>query len=319
MQAVTNTRLSACNRIKNFWFEFEVFQRLMSMYTIKDLETLSGIKAHTIRIWEKRYGLLEPERTSTNIRFYTDEELRHLLNVASLVKHGHKISKVSGYTLQRIQEEVLTLSKQASRSTDFVDQLIIHILQFDTDKLEALLDTFQEKLGFERLVSDVIFPLFKKVGIYWQIGTLFPAQEHLVSNLVRQRIIVEISKLKPNGNKVGLFFLPENEMHELGMLFSQYLARKRNFKTIYLGQNVPRKDLIGIAGKVKVDFIVTAFVNAIENSDIEEQLTFLQKLFPACPIFCSGLQLEKHQTELSGWVKLITSRQTFINALSDLA
>lgn len=285
---------------------------MVSYYTIKDLETLSGIKAHTIRIWEKRYGLLVPERTSTNIRFYTDEELKHLLNVAALVKRGHKISKVAAYTNQRIQDEVLKLNQEASSLDDFIDQLVIHIINFDTDEFESLLDTFQNRMGFEKLVTDLVFPLFRKVGIFWQIGSIFPAQEHLVSNLIRQRFIVESTKFKPSGNaKTALLFLHENEMHELSLLFSRYLALKYNYQTIYLGQNVPFDDLKAISGNKQIDLVITVFVNAMEKEEIEKYLDDLCALLKTVPVIVSGLQIRMKKPELPSNVRFIQDAEAF--------
>ncbi|RKD89730.1 MerR family transcriptional regulator [Mangrovibacterium diazotrophicum] len=289
----------------------------MNYYTIKDLESLSGIKAHTIRIWEKRYGLLVPDRTSTNIRFYTDDELKHLLNVAALVKRGHKISKVSVYTAQRIREEVLKLNREASSMDDFIDQLVIHILNFDTEKLEDLLDTLQSRFGFEKMITDVIFPLFQKVGVYWQIGSMFPAQEHMVSNLVRQRIIVESSKMNHARNgKTVLLFLPENEQHELGLLFSRYLAQKDTFDTIYLGQNVPFADIHALAGTKAVDLIVTVFVNAMEKEDIEKYLRDLRSLFGNVPVSVSGLQVKAKEPALPANVYFINNIEAYRDLLA---
>ncbi|WP_163717972.1 MerR family transcriptional regulator [Mangrovibacterium lignilyticum] len=292
----------------------------MNYYTIKDLEALSGIKAHTIRIWEKRYGLLVPERTDTNIRFYTDEELKHLLNVAALVKRGHKISKVALYSQQRIQEEVLKLNQQTSSLDDFIDQLIIHIINFDTEKFEALLDRLQERLGFEKMVTELIFPLFSKVGIYWQIGSLFPAQEHMVSNLVRQRIILETTRFKPAMNaKTVLLFLPENEMHELSLLFSQYLVLKYNYRAIYLGQNVPFSDLTGLADQKLIELVVTVFVNAMKREQLEKYLKDLSALFKSQPIFVSGLQIRLHEPQLPSNVSFINNADVFREELLKIA
>jgi len=291
----------------------------MNYYTIKDLESLSGIKAHTIRIWEKRYGLLVPDRTSTNIRFYTDEELKHLLNVAALVKRGHKISKVSVYSDQRIREEVLKLNRDASSMDDFIDQLVIHILNFDTEKFEALLDTLQNRLGFEKLITDIVFPLFQKVGVYWQIGSMFPAQEHMVSNLVRQRIIIESAKIKHGSDaKTVLLFLPENEQHELSLLFSRYIALKHNFNTIYLGQNVPFADIQALAGTKVVDLVVTVFVNVMEKEDIEKYLLNLRSLFNSVPIAVSGLQIRTKDPALPSNVYFIHDIEGYRELLTNV-
>ncbi len=290
----------------------------MNYYTIKDLEALSGIKAHTIRIWEKRYGFLVPERTSTNIRIYSDEELKLLLNVAALVKRGHKISKVASYGEQRIHEEVLKLNQQVSSADDYLDQLIIHIINFDIIKFEALLDELQQKMGFAKLVTEVIFPLFRKVGIYWQIGSLFPAQEHLISNLVRQRFIVETARLKiPENGKTVLFLLPENEWHELGLLYSQYLALSAGYQSIYLGQNVPLEDLSSLLKQIadRLSLVVTSFVNAIEKENLEVYLEELARVFGRKPIVVSGMQIPLNAPKLPANVRFVEHYEGFRDVL----
>ncbi len=289
----------------------------MNYYTIKDLEVLSGIKAHTIRIWEKRYGLLIPERTNTNIRFYTDKELRHLLNVSTLVKRGHKISKVANYGEQRIQDEILKLNKQSGSLSDYIDQLVIYVVNFDIENLDKLLDDLEEKLGFEKLISKLIFPLFQKIGIYWQIGSIFPAQEHLMSNIIRQRIISAIAKQEgSNINKTALFFLPENEMHELILLFGQYLAVKKGYRTLYLGQSVPYDDLKSLTGNSAIDVVVTVFVNAIEEEVLQTSIDKISQLFSSKTIVLSGHQILIHNPKLPENVHFVESTEGLLQYLN---
>ncbi|PTN06772.1 MerR family transcriptional regulator [Mangrovibacterium marinum] len=286
----------------------------MNYYTIKDLEIISGIKAHTIRIWEKRYGFLVPERTSTNIRFYTDEELKLLLNVAALVKRGHKISKVAAYGEQRIHEEVLKLSEQSSSMDDYLDQLVIHIINFDHLKFERVLDSVQEKLGFEKMMTELVFPLFRKIGIYWQIGSLFPAQEHLISNLIRQRIIVEAARCSVSDQApTALFFLPENEWHELGLLYSRYLAAKAGVNVIYLGQNVPLDDLQALSDQIanRLAVVVTSFVSAIEKEKLEDELQKIGGIFPNIPVVVSGMQVRISEPQLPANVRFVQHYDEF--------
>lgn len=291
----------------------------MNYYTIKDLEALSGIKAHTIRIWEKRYGFLVPERTSTNIRFYSDEELKLLLNVAALVKRGHKISKVATYGDRRIHEEVLKLNEQSSSMDDYLDQLVIHIINFDSRKFEDLLNELQGKLGFERLVTDLIFPLFRKIGIYWQIGSLFPAQEHLISNLIRQRFIIETAKFKASDTAgTALIFLPENEWHELGLLYSHYLVASRGMNAIYLGQNVPMEDLRALSDQIgnRINIVVTSFVNAIEKDKLQFYLEEIARTFQHTKIIVSGMQIMMNEPNLPSNVRFIEHYEKFREVLS---
>ena len=284
----------------------------MNYYTIKDLETLSGIKAHTIRIWEKRYGLLEPQRSTTNIRYYSDNELRKLLNVSMLVKHGYKISKVSNYENGQIQKEVLKLNEKSLPSESMIDQLVVHMVNFDHKSFEDLLLQQINQIGFEETFMENIFPLFEKVGIYWQIGTIFPAQEHFVSNIIRELLIKESSGINNHDStSTVLFFLKEGEMHEISLLFYHYLALKSGYKTIYLGQNVPFEDLVKMDGVQQFDRIFTAFINGIDEKELEDYIAEMNKAFKRKKIFVTGAQISVVKSKLPSNFKLITDTKAF--------
>ncbi|WP_159520447.1 MerR family transcriptional regulator [Sunxiuqinia indica] len=284
----------------------------MNYYTIKDMETLSGIKAHTIRIWEKRYGLLEPQRSTTNIRYYSDNELRKLLNVSMLVKHGYKISKVSNYENGQIQKEVLKLNEKSLPSESMIDQLVVHMVNFDHKSFEDLLLQQIDQIGFEETFMENIFPLFEKVGIYWQIGTIFPAQEHFVSNIIRELLIKESSGINNHDStSTVLFFLKEGEMHEISLLFYHYLALKSGYKTIYLGQNVPFEDLVKMDGVQQFDRIFTAFINGIDEKELEDYITEMYKAFKRKKIFVTGAQISMVKSKLPSNFKLITDTKAF--------
>jgi DNA-binding transcriptional MerR regulator len=284
----------------------------MNYYTIKDLETLSGIKAHTIRIWEKRYGLLEPQRSTTNIRYYSDNELRKLLNVSMLVKHGYKISKVSNYENGQIQREVLKLNEKSLPSESMIDQLVVHMVNFDHKSFEDLLLQQINQIGFEETFMENIFPLFEKVGIYWQIGTIFPAQEHFVSNIIRELLIKESSGINNHDStSIVLFFLKEGEMHEISLLFYHYLALKSGYKTIYLGQNVPFEDLVKMDGVQPFDRIFTAFINGIDEKELEDYIAEMYKAFKRKKIFVTGAQISMVKSKLPSNFKLITDAKAF--------
>lgn len=289
----------------------------MNYYTIKDLETLSGIKAHTIRMWEKRYGLLNPNRTSTNIRHYNDEELRYLLNIALLVKQGFKISKVSNFDKRRLQEEVLKLTTVSGLSIDIIDRLIVCMINFEDDNFEELLDQQIDNNGIENVMVNIVFPLFKKIGTYWQIGSIFPAQEHFVSVLIRQRLISISEKFrnKNQKDKSILFYLPQNEMHELGMLFYNYIALKEGLKTIYLGSNIPIEDLRKISENLSIDYVCTAFINAVGKEKMEEYFIELKKIFIGKTVLVSGAQVITHQPRIPSGFLIIDNVETFIKSL----
>lgn len=217
----------------------------MNAFTIKDLENLSGIKAHTIRIWEQRYHFLKPQRTSTNIRYYSNEELKTVLNIALLNKYGFKISHLDKMQPAEIQEQVLSLDDTRAVQERFVNELVREMVDLEMDRFEKIMDGYILSKGIERTVIQVVFPFLEKIGILWQTGNINPVQEHLVSNIIRQKLIAGIEKvLSPvKMNRSILLFLPEGEHHELGLLFIHFLLKSRGLKTIYIGANVPIKDV----------------------------------------------------------------------------
>ena len=231
----------------------------MAVYSIKELENLSGIKAHTIRIWEKRYSLIEPHRTNTNIRYYTDNELKKILNVAVLNRHGIKISSIAKLTDLELREEIIRVSATSDSNDTLTDSMVLCMIDLDEYKLEAMIDKSINKIGFKSTVTDVLYPFLDKVGILWQSGDVYPAQEHFVSFLIRQKIIAATERISnifnPNGKKF-LLLLPEGEWHEIALLFAQYLIKEANHEVIYLGQSVPYSDVLAIGAAKRLDFIL---------------------------------------------------------------
>ena len=231
----------------------------MAVYSIKELEKLSGIKAHTIRIWEKRYSLIEPHRTNTNIRYYTDNELKKILNVAVLNRHGIKISSIAKLTDLELREEIIRASATSDSNDTLIDSMVLSMIDLDEYKLEAMIDKSINKIGFKSTVTDVLYPFLDKVGILWQSGDVYPAQEHFVSFLIRQKIIAATERISnifnPNGKKF-LLLLPEGEWHEIALLFAQYLIKEANHEVIYLGQSVPYSDVLAIGAAKRLDFIL---------------------------------------------------------------
>ena len=231
----------------------------MAVYSIKELENLSGIKAHTIRIWEKRYSLIEPHRTNTNIRYYTDNELKKILNVAVLNRHGIKISSIAKLTDLELREKIIRVSATSDSNDTLIDSMVLSMIDLDEYKLEAMIDKSINKIGFKSTVTDVLYPFLDKVGILWQSGDVYPAQEHFVSFLIRQKIISATDHISnifnPNGKKF-LLLLPEGEWHEIALLFAQYLIKEANHEVIYLGQSVPYSDVLAIGASKRLDFIL---------------------------------------------------------------
>ena len=215
-------------------------------FTIKDLENISGIKAHTIRIWEKRYNLLEPKRTDTNIRYYSHENLQKILNVVLLSKNGYKISRIAKMS----REEMLLESREVAFGSNTNDAVIndfkLAMFQFNKVLFDKTYKKLLLKKHFEKIVKDVFIPFLNHIGLLWQTDTILPAHEHFISNLIAQKIhsnIELITAIVNESNKTYVLFLPENEIHELGLLYLNYELLLRGNKTIYLGQNLPLDNL----------------------------------------------------------------------------
>jgi DNA-binding transcriptional MerR regulator len=267
-------------------------QSEMAHYSIKDLENFTGIKAHTIRIWEKRYNIIEPKRTATNIRYYSDEDLRKLLNISILNRNGIKISKIINFSDQYISEKIITLTHSKSDIESQIEALVIAMIDLDESKFEKIFNTAVINLGFENAIIKLIYPFFERIGILWQIGSVNPAQEHFISNLLRQKLIVALDGISQtmNGNsKSFLLFLPEGEHHELGLIFYHYIIRKYRHIVYYLGETVPIDAIIEISKTKKIDYLFTSFYSGIAHGEIQNYLNILTKNFKKATIFISGL------------------------------
>jgi hypothetical protein len=214
-------------------------------YSIKELEALSGIKAHTIRIWEQRYQFLRPSRTQTNIRIYNNDDLKTLLTVALLNKYGYKISRIDDMPPPERDKAVMDLGQPGAHLEGMVNRLIGHMIDLDSVGFERLLNEYMASSGIEKLVDEVVFPFLEKLGILWQTNRIVPVQEHVVSSIIRQKLVSAIDRLPfPEASgPLYLLFLPEDEHHELGLLYIYYLLRKSRQRAIYLGANVPLSDI----------------------------------------------------------------------------
>jgi len=262
----------------------------MIRYSIKDLEKITGIKAHTIRIWEKRYGIVEPQRTQTNIRYYSDEDLRRLMNVAILNKYGYKISNIQSMSEAEITKCVIDLTHQDLDNEHQVDNLVMAMIEIDEQRFDKIISSSIIKQGFDYTFENLLYKFFEKIGILWQIGAVNPAQEHFISNLIRQKLILAIDGQQEfrNNHKTFLLFLPEHEYHEVALLYLHFLIRKEGHKVIYLGQNVPLLHLSAIFEIHKVDFLVTSVASNLPLEMISETLKELEQLYKDKQILVGG-------------------------------
>ena len=290
----------------------------MSHYSIKDIEQLSGIKAHTLRIWEQRYNFIKPKRTDTNIRYYDDKDLKLVLNIALLKDNGHKISRICDMESEEMQLEVMKLMEKKLGFPEQIQGLTLAMLEIDEDRFEKILSTNILQIGFERTMMNLIYPFFQKIGILWQTGSISPAQEHFISNLVRQKIIVAIDGQvvsTSNYNKKYLLYLPEDELHEISLLFSYYLIKSRNNKVIYLGQNVPLNDLVNIYKDHNPDYLLTVLTTQPSANEVQPYIYNLSESFKNASVLVSGHQVIGHDLDFPNNVMLLNKIQDLIQHL----
>lgn len=291
----------------------------MSTYSIKDLEKLSGIKAHTIRIWEQRYHLIEPQRTTTNIRFYSDDDLVKLMNISLLNQNGYKISKIVQLDDSQFGEILFQLNNVVPALGTQMENLIMSMLELDESRFDQVFLSSVEQLGLESTVEQLLFPFLERIGVLWLAGTVNPAQEHFITNLIRQKLIVAIDnervKKKGTGPRI-LFYLPEGEYHEIGLLYYNYLARKADFEVLYLGTSVPFRDILRVNEIRPVQLIFTSFVISPGIGVLAEKIKKLKKSFPDKAVLLSGWQVKQEQPKLPENFCKIGSSVDFKKALS---
>lgn len=293
----------------------------MASYTIKDLEKMSGIKAHTIRIWERRYKLIEPKRTPTNIRFYSDDDLKRLLNVSILSQNGYKISRIANFNEDQLRERVVDLCIDTNNYNLQIESLIVAMIDLDDRKFSEVLSNSIIKQGFEATVESILFPFLNRIGTLWQAGSINPAQEHFISNLIRQKLIVaidsEMAKFSGNGSRI-IFFLPEGENHELGLLFFSLIARKENFDVLYIGASVPINDLIRVDQAKPSDLFFTSFITSQSEDDFKTIIAQLTNNFPNKRFFVTGHLIKELQPQLPSNFSIISTSSDFKEKLQGL-
>lgn len=294
----------------------------MANYSIKDLEHLSGIKAHTLRIWEQRYNLINPKRTDTNIRFYDQDDLKLVLNVSLLKDNGYKISKIAQMEKQELFDEVLKVSERATSFADQIYGLTLSMIDLDEARFEKIIATNTLKLGFERTMLNIIYPFLSKIGIMWLTDSINPAQEHFISNLIRQKVIAAIDgqyndyELQDNSKKYMLF-LPEGELHELSLLFANYLIQARKNKVVYLGQNMPFYDLRAAQIVYEPDYLFTVLTSKPQDQTAKEYIHTLAAEFPNTPILVSGAQVIGEDLDLPENVMPIANPNQLVNFVEE--
>ncbi|MBL7743177.1 MAG: MerR family transcriptional regulator [Chitinophagaceae bacterium] len=291
----------------------------MNAFTIKDLENISGIKAHTIRMWEQRYGFLKPQRTETNIRHYCNEELKTILNIALLNKNGYKISQIDKMCQDEICSKILGLQASEAIHERVVNELIKDMVDLKIQEFEQTLGHYINEHGLEDAVREIIFPFLEKIGILWQTGHIMPAQEHFVTSIIRQKLIVAIDQVPVSrDSETCILFLPEGEHHELGLLFLHYLLKSQGKKVVYLGANVPTRDVHSIVDTLKPDMAFIHLTGTCPNFSFDKLLRFLQEKIPGLVTIISGYPTQCYHKEIPPSVQLKRSFPEMMEFISKL-
>lgn len=292
----------------------------MNNFSIRDIARLSGIKPHTLRIWERRYNFLNPSRSDSNIRKYTNEELKNILNIALLNKHGFKISLLDSMDADEINKNILLLDTAGAQNEKIFTNLVQQMLDMDYRKMEQTLDRCISDRGLTKTIIEIIFPFLDKIGILWTTSKIIPAQEHIVTALIRQKIIVGIDSLPypVNPQKNILLFLPAGEYHETGLLVLHYVLRKNNIEVIYLGPNVPLDDVALIAVAQQPDFVQMHLTAPSRSFDLNFYIKELSQKIKSIPILASGA-LVAEQKSIKSKVEYIKSFDEMQNRIAALA
>lgn len=251
-------------------------QSIKSVFSIKDLENLSGIKAHTIRIWEKRYNILEPMRTETNIRFYNIYNLQKLLNITLLHNYGYKISTISKYPAEKIPVLVREIISEKSVKHHAINAFKMAMINFDQSLFINTYNNLLSEKSFREIFNEIFIPLLNEIGLLWQTDTIKPAHEHFISNLILQKLIINTEKVQivepEKKDKIFVLFLPINEVHELGLMYINYEISLNGYKSIYLGANIPFEDLKDIAQIFSDIVFVTYMTISPEKNEVENYI-----------------------------------------------
>ncbi len=253
----------------------------MADYKIKDLETLTGIKAHTIRIWEKRYSILEPIRTDTNLRLYSDRELQDILLVSLLNQNGYKISIIADLSRDERIRRANQIHDAVSPEVG-INKLIYALVEMDEMAFDQIVQKLVGDHGIEITFTQYLVPFLERIGVMWLTDSISVAQEHFISMLIRQRLIVEIDKIQYKQNpdaKTALLYLPENEWHDIGLLYYYYLLKKQDWRVYYLGQSTPLEGIKEVCARKRIDLLVSAWISSFDSDYVHNHFDQIRKFF----------------------------------------
>jgi MerR family transcriptional regulator, light-induced transcriptional regulator len=270
---------------------------------------LTGIKAHTLRIWEQRYNIIKPERSETNIRTYSENELKLLLNISFLNRQGYKISKIAEMSPDEINNLVLEVTALQAEINPQIDQLIRAMVEYNENAFDKVFSSQVLKHGLEKTIVGLIYPFLEQIGILWQTGKARSSHEHFISNLVKQKLYVAIEGQSTPGSGADKFvlFLPENERHEIGLLLSNYIVRSKGNHVIYLGQSVPFNDILDVYNYVKPTYLYSVLTTVPNKDEVQNFIDSLGQKFPKTICLLTGIQVMNKEFELPENVKIFNS------------
>lgn len=297
----------------------------MVRYSIKDLEKYSGIKAHTIRIWEQRYQLLAPQRTETNIRYYDEEQLKYLLNVSLLIENGYRISQICSFSDEEFAGKIRESMKAAHKTADdhainaMINGLVLAMLELDENRFEKIISSGLLKLNFESILVKVIYPFLQRIGVMWRTGEVTSAQESFIYQLIRQKVIVGIDGLPfpKNSAEKYMLFLPKTEFNDLLILLFTYVLKNRGRQCVYLGADILFNDLIQVAKISKPDTLLTFVKAPASKIDTQAYIYKLSETFPDKNILLTGNPYFMEELEYPRGVLLIPTISELIQMLED--
>lgn len=292
----------------------------MVVYSINDIEKISGVKAHTLRIWEKRYGIIQPKRTESNIRYFLDNDLRHVLNIALLNKNGIKISKIAKMPADEILKMAAELSAVHSQHEDQLDSLTLSLLELNELKFNRIVESYIDQRGFEATMLEIIYPLLDKLGVMWITGSINGAHERFVRAYIRLKIIAAIDKLavSQQENEAFLIFLPRNEDQELSILFSHYLIKRRGFKIINLGLNTSLDHIQDACKICEPDFLFTIINEGNLGMDLKSYIDQLGTASQGGKILVSGIQVARHHLKTNNNINVLSGFTELTNYLDNI-
>ncbi|MCB0543552.1 MAG: MerR family transcriptional regulator [Saprospiraceae bacterium] len=293
----------------------------MAIYSIRDLEKLTGIKAHTIRIWEQRYGLVVPARTETNIRYYTDENLRLLFNIALLNRNGYKISKLAQMSDNEIAERVADIAENNGSQNAQIDALTLAMIDLDEATFDRIFSTYTWENGFERTMVELVYPFLDKLNVLWLTNSVSPAHEKFIGHLIRRKLMAAIDKESaevPRDAATFVLYLPDDESQELTLLFMYYLLRSRHKRVIYLGHRVSLSDLEDACQPLRPDYVFTIIQEPIPRHPIQTYVEAACEAAKPAEVLLTGAQLFVNQVTLPSNAHILNGLQETIDFLDSL-